>query len=71
MPALLDAIDALAAALSHFYERNKPFATRGAQSWKSFIAQHPDRIKKKRWQLGKTVISKCEEKFFRCDCLVN
>ena len=46
MPALLDATDALAAALCHFYERNKPFSTKGAKSWKSFIAQHPDRVKK-------------------------
>ena len=46
MPALLDATDALAAALCHFYERSKPFTTRGAKSWKSFIAQHPDRVKK-------------------------
>ena len=46
MPALLDATDALAAALCHFYERNKPFTSKGTKSWKSFIAQHPDRVKK-------------------------
>ena len=46
MPALLDATDALAAALCHFYERNKPFQGKGSKSWKSFIAQHPDRVKK-------------------------
>ena len=46
MPTLLDATDALAAALCHFYERNKPFSTKGSKSWKSFIAQHPDRVKK-------------------------
>ena len=46
MPALLDATDALAAALCHFYERSKPFSTKGTKSWKSFIAQHPDRVKK-------------------------
>ena len=40
------ATDALAAALCHFYERNKPFQTKGAKSWKSFVAQHPDRVKK-------------------------
>ena len=45
MPHLLDATDALAAALCHFYERNKPFQNKGAKSWKSFIAQHPDRVK--------------------------
>jgi crossover junction endodeoxyribonuclease RuvC len=46
MPALLDATDALAAALCHFYERNKPITGKGTKSWKSFIAQHPDRVKK-------------------------
>ena len=46
MPALLDATDALAAALCHFYERGKPFTAKGTKSWKTFIAQHPDRVKK-------------------------
>jgi crossover junction endodeoxyribonuclease RuvC len=46
MPDLLDATDALAAALCHFYERNKPFTGKGTKSWKSYIAQHPDRVKK-------------------------
>jgi crossover junction endodeoxyribonuclease RuvC len=46
MPALLDATDALAAALCHYYERSKPFTGKGAKSWKAFIAQHPDRVKK-------------------------
>lgn len=46
MPAFLDATDALAAAACHFYESSKPQAARGASgSWKSFIAQHPDRVK--------------------------
>ena len=44
MPHLLDATDALAAALCHFYERQKPITSRGSKSWKSFIAQHPDRV---------------------------
>jgi crossover junction endodeoxyribonuclease RuvC len=42
----LDATDALGAALCHFYESSKPATTRGASSWKSFIASHPDRVKK-------------------------
>jgi len=46
MPHLLDATDALAAALCHFYERQKPFATHGSRSWKAFVAQHPDRVKR-------------------------
>ena len=46
MPKFLDATDALAAALCHFYESQKPAFAKGAKSWKSFIAQHPDRVKK-------------------------
>lgn len=45
MPDLLDATDALAVALCHFYESGKPFPSRGAKSWKAFIASHPDRVK--------------------------
>ena len=45
MPQLLDATDALAAALCHFYESQKPFGSNGKSSWKTFIAQHPDRVK--------------------------
>jgi len=45
MPHLLDATDALAAALCHFYQRNKPSSGASAQSWKAYIAQHPDRVK--------------------------
>lgn len=41
----LDATDALGAALCHFYESAKPAVARGASSWKSFIASHPDRVK--------------------------
>lgn len=41
----LDATDALGAALCHFYESAKPAIARGASSWKSFIASHPDRVK--------------------------
>lgn len=44
MPHLLDATDALAAALCHYYESKKPFATSGSKSWKDFIAHHPDRV---------------------------
>ena len=45
MPHFLDATDALAVALCHFYERQKPVPFHGATSWKTFIAQHPDRGK--------------------------
>lgn len=46
MPRLLDATDALAAALTHYYETGKPQVARGPSSWKDFIAKHPDRVKR-------------------------
>lgn len=48
MPSLLDATDALAAALTHFYESSKPKAAKSAGSWKQFLAQNPDRIAPRR-----------------------
>lgn len=44
MPRLLDATDALAAALTHFYETGKPQIEKGAKSWEQFLKQNPDRI---------------------------
>lgn len=41
----LDATDALAAALCHFYESAKPLKASGASSWKEFIAKNPSRVK--------------------------
>jgi len=41
----LDATDALAAALCHFYESSKPVHVSGPKSWKDFIAKNPDRVK--------------------------
>ncbi len=41
----LDATDALAAALCHFYESSKPAIAKGPKSWKDFIAKNPDRVK--------------------------
>ena len=46
MPRLLDATDALAAALCHHYESKKPFSSSGSKSWKDFISHHPDRVVK-------------------------
>lgn len=46
MPSLLDASDALAAALTHFYESGKPQIGRGPSSWAEFLRQNPDRLKK-------------------------
>jgi len=40
----LDATDALAAALCHFYESGKP-AVAKPTSWKDFIARNPDKVK--------------------------
>lgn len=48
MPRLLDATDALAAALTHFYETGKPQIPKGPNSWAQFIARNPDRIAPRR-----------------------
>lgn len=48
MPSLLDATDALAAALTHFYESGKPAIASGAKSWEQFLRQNPDRIAPRR-----------------------
>ncbi len=48
MPHLLDATDALAAALTHFYETGKPKVEKGAKSWEQFLKQNPDRIASRR-----------------------
>lgn len=46
MPDLLDATDALAAALCHYYESIKPIKGAAGKSWKAFIAENPGRVKK-------------------------
>lgn len=48
MPKLLDATDALAAALTHFYESGKPKIEKGVNSWEQFLRQNPDRIAPRR-----------------------
>ena len=48
MPHLLDATDALAAALTHFYETGKPAIAKGPKSWADFLAKNPDRIAPRR-----------------------
>lgn len=48
MPSLLDATDALAAALTHFYETGKPQIAKGPKSWEQFLKQNPDRIAPRR-----------------------
>lgn len=41
----LDATDALAAALCHYYESQKPVKTKSYSGWKDFIAKNPGRVK--------------------------
>ncbi len=47
-PKYLDATDALALALCHYYEKFNPLAGSGTgkADWKNFIANNPDRVKK-------------------------
>ena len=41
----LDASDALAIAMCHFYQLTNPLTdAKGSSSWKSFIAEHADRV---------------------------
>lgn len=47
MSKTLDATDALAVALTHFYESTKPTLAKGASSWEQFLRQHPDRLVKR------------------------
>ena len=45
MPTLLDATDAVAVALTHFYETAKTAATaKASKSWAEFIAKNPDKL---------------------------
>ena len=48
MPRLLDATDALAVALTHYYETGKPTVAKGPKSWADFLARNPDRIAPRR-----------------------
>ena len=47
LPTMLDATDALAVALTHYYESRKPSAAKGAKNWEQFLKLHPERIAKK------------------------
>lgn len=44
MPEFLDATDALAAALCHYYETSKLIQQKGCKSWKEYISKHPDKV---------------------------
>lgn len=46
MPPQLDSTDALAAALCHYYETQRPQkSVSSCKSWKDFIAKNPDKVK--------------------------
>lgn len=47
LPSMLDATDALAVALTHYYESKKPTVAKGAKNWEQFLKQHPERIVKR------------------------
>jgi len=42
---VLDATDALGAALCHFYQSSKPAASKDYRDWSDFIKKNSDRIK--------------------------
>ena len=47
-PKYLDATDALAIALCHFYQLTNPLAAgSGRGDWKHFLSEHPERIQEK------------------------
>lgn len=46
LPRQLDATDALAAAMCHFYETGRPVKTHSYSSWKDFVNRNPDKVKK-------------------------
>lgn len=48
MPKLLDATDALAVALTHFYETGKPAVAKGPKSWAEFLSKNPERLAPRR-----------------------
>ena len=48
MPDFMDATDALAVALAHFYEKSKPAVAKGPKNWADFLRQHPDRLAPRR-----------------------
>lgn len=44
LPPELDATDALAAAVCHFYESSRPQRAAGPKSWKEFVRRNPDKL---------------------------
>ena len=48
LPSLLDATDAMAVALTHYYESGKPQGSGGAKNWEQFLRQNPERLARRR-----------------------
>ncbi|MCH5233242.1 MAG: crossover junction endodeoxyribonuclease RuvC [Muribaculaceae bacterium] len=48
LPTLLDATDAMAVALAHYYESKKPASISHAKSWEQFIKQNPEKLVKRK-----------------------
>lgn len=53
MPDFLDATDALAVALTHYYETGKPAVAKGPKNWEEFLAKNPDRVAQRRGKPNK------------------
>jgi crossover junction endodeoxyribonuclease RuvC len=45
LPDNLDATDGLAAAVCHFYQKERPEKKSGTKSWEEYIRKNPDRIR--------------------------
>ena len=45
IPKYLDATDGLAVAVCHYFQGGKPKTDKSYNSWKNFIAEHPERTK--------------------------
>lgn len=43
-PRHLDATDALALALCHYYEQSRPAVAKGGSSWEKFLSENPGRV---------------------------
>lgn len=43
-PETLDATDGLAAAVCHYFKRNKSSAGKSYSGWKNFLSENPDRV---------------------------
>jgi crossover junction endodeoxyribonuclease RuvC len=46
-PKLMDATDAVAVAVCHYFQREPDAAGKSYNGWKSFLDQNPDRMVKK------------------------